>query len=98
MRWMFVVVFIVFLMLLWFIIGLKWRIKAWGWIPIFLFDEFGTSTLSPNMDLRIPYLLQKYVKRIKKIINLKIQRRECKTLKCFELCVPIVLAFWNLNF
>ena len=26
---------------LWFMIGLKWRIKAWGHIPIF-FDTFGT--------------------------------------------------------
>ena len=46
--------------LLWFIICLKWLIKAWGHIPIF-FVILGFSKCSPNMDPRTPYLLPKYV-------------------------------------
>ena len=30
---------IVFVKALWFIIGLRWLIEAWGWIPI-LFEAF----------------------------------------------------------
>ena len=52
----------VFLQFLWFIIGLKWRIKAWGHIPI-LFRAFGKlSIFSPDLDPSTPYLLPKYFK------------------------------------
>ena len=34
---------------LWFIIGLKWLIKAWGWIPILFSTFFELFGFSPNV-------------------------------------------------
>ena len=53
--------FMVLFWFLWFMIGLKWRIKAWGHIPIF-FDDVGTLKKSPNLDPRTPYVLPQNLK------------------------------------
>ena len=54
----------IFFGVLWFIIiiGLKLRIKAWGWIPIFLLAFFEFSKVSRNLDPWTLYLLPKYFK------------------------------------
>ena len=46
----------VFLWLLWFVIGLKWLIKACGWFPIFCSTLLELSKSSPNMDPWTPYI------------------------------------------
>ena len=53
-------VLLYFLGFLWFMIGLKWRIKAWGHIPICFRRISELSKCRPNMKPRIFYLLQKY--------------------------------------
>ena len=43
--------------IVWFIICLKWLIKAWGWIPIMFVNIFGTFKEIGTLD---PLLPQKY--------------------------------------
>ena len=47
-------------LVLWFIICLKWQIKAWGWIPIFVRRFLEPSTFSTNLHLSTFYLLPKH--------------------------------------
>ena len=47
-------------LVLWFSIVLKWRIKAWGWIPILLWTFLELSKFRPNLDPWTPYVLPKY--------------------------------------
>ena len=49
---------------LWFIIGLKLLIKAWGWIPILRLTFLGIARFRPDLGLWTPYLLQKYFNEI----------------------------------
>ena len=55
-----------FLWDLWFVICLKWRIKPWGWFPIFVLSIWELSEFSPNIDRRGPYSLPKDFKKSRK--------------------------------
>ena len=59
----------VFWGVLWFIIGLKCRIKALGHIPIISLTYLELSKSSPNLDPSTPYVSPKYLKQYKKVQN-----------------------------
>ena len=48
----------------WLIIGLKWRLKVVGHVPICFRRFWEDSKLSPNMDAWSPYLLPEMCLRI----------------------------------
>ena len=81
---------------LWFIIGFKCLIKAWGWSPILFLAFWGTLKFLLNVGPWTPYLLQKYFKKKTQVMLANIMFCKYETLEhVWKMRVPQLWKFSN---